>query len=168
VFCHVFHGVGSTIIGEDHKVLPEIQEARHRGVQFDAANGRAHFAYRTARAALAEGFLPDVISTDLSTLTVFREPVIGLPFVMSKYLNMGLDLIHVVKACTSAPACLLGMEDQVGTLSNGVCADVTVLRLKQKQMVFADAAGEMMVGSQVLVPQLTICDGNILFRQMDL
>ena len=168
VFCHVYHGTGSTIIGDDGKVLEAVREARRRGVFFDSSNGRNNFANKTALAAIADGFLPDVISTDAGILNVFRGLAFGLPYIMSKYINMGVALADLVRACTSTPAGLLKMTGQIGTLAPGACADVTVLKLKQKKTLFTDINNETLAGSQMLVPQLTICDGNILFRQMDI
>jgi dihydroorotase len=167
VFCHVYQGIGSTVIGDDGKVLAAVHEARRRGVIFDAANGRNNFANRIARVAIADNFLPDIISTDAGMLNVFRGLAIGLPYIMSKYLNLGVDLVDVVRACTATPADFLNMGGQIGTLAPGSCADVTVLKLKPKGTVFADVANETVIGSQLLVPQLTISDGNILFRQID-
>lgn len=43
VFCHVFHGKGNTILGGSGRVLPEVWEARQRGVLFDAAHGATSF-----------------------------------------------------------------------------------------------------------------------------
>lgn len=168
VFCHVYHGVGSTIIGSDGGILDDVQVARHRGVVFDAANGQANYAHKTARAALAAGFLPDVISTDAATLNAFRGRAFALPYVMSKYINMGVDLVEVIRACTATPANLMGMDGQIGTLAPGAFADVTVLKLKVKRIEFTDFFNETLIGYQVLVPQITICDGAILFRQMDI
>ncbi len=105
----MFHGKGSTIIGQDGKVLPEVMAARKRGVIFDAANGKSHFAFKTAKAALADGFMPDIISSDLTWMTMFKQPTFGLPWLMSKYLALGMKLSDIVKACTATPAAVIGM-----------------------------------------------------------
>jgi len=58
VFVHVYHVAGNTILDGNNKVLTAVKEARKRGVIFDAANGRGHFAFKTAQAALNENFVP--------------------------------------------------------------------------------------------------------------
>lgn len=65
IIAHAFHGKGSTILTDEGAVLAEVRQARERGVIFDAANGRSHFSMNTARRAIANGFLPDIISSDL-------------------------------------------------------------------------------------------------------
>ena len=74
IFCHAMHAKGkSAIIGSDGHVLPEVRNARERGVLFDAANGRNHFSFSfdIAAAAIADGFLPDIISTDATLDSAF-------------------------------------------------------------------------------------------------
>jgi len=166
VFAHVYHGKGSTIIGDDNRVLPEVKKARQRGVIFDAANGRSHFAFKTAEAALADGFAPDVISSDLGWVTLFTQPMFGLPWLMSKYLALGMDLPAIVAACTSTPACLMGMEGEIGTLAPGSCADVAIFKQVEHHCEFFDALGVSRVGQKLLLPQATIRAGRVVFRQL--
>jgi predicted amidohydrolase len=167
VFCHVYQGTGFTIIGEDGKVLPGIKAARKRGVIFDASNGKGHFSFAVVRAAIADGFLTDVISTDLSTLTMYMDYAFGLPYVMSKYLSLGVKLMDIVAACTSTPASLMGMKGVLGTLAPGAAADVAVFRHRRRPTRFKDTLGEIFTGDQLLIPQMTVLGGRIVYRQID-
>ncbi|HTX52153.1 MAG TPA: metallo-dependent hydrolase [Candidatus Baltobacteraceae bacterium] len=167
VFCHVYHGTGPTIFAPDGSVLPAIRSARDRGVIFDAANGWSHFVFASARAALQQGFLPDVISTDLTNRTLYKQPVFGLPFVMSKYLSMGMPLLDVVRATTSTPARLIGMEEEIGTLAPGACADIAIFKQVERPVQFVDTQGVRWEGNTLLIPQLTMRAGQVLFRQID-
>jgi predicted amidohydrolase len=167
VFCHVYQSKGSTIIGDDGKVLSGIKLARGRGVIFDVANGISHFSFAVCRAAIADGFLPDVISTDLTTKTLYLDYAFGLPYLMSKFLSLGVDLMEVVAACTSTPAKLLGMQGRLGTLRSGSLADIAVLKPIRRSTQFRDALGEIFVGEQLLVPQMTVLGGRIVYRQTD-
>lgn len=167
IYIHVYHGKGSTIVGVDGKVLPAVKDARARGVIFDAANGKNHFSFKTAEAALRDGFAPDIISSDLTWLTMFKQPVFGLPWLMSKYLALGMSLNDVVAACTSTPAHLLKMEDEIGTLSPGACADVAILKLIDSRCEFFDADANKRIGEKFLMPQATVRAGRIVYRQMN-
>ena len=88
-----------------------VLKARERGVIFDAANGKGNFGLKAAKRALAAGFLPDVISTDL-TVDKFNMPPYAknLPLVISKYLALGLDFNTIIRAVTETPARLMGLE----------------------------------------------------------
>lgn len=168
VFTHVYQGRGSTIIGDDGKVRRAVRNARTRGVVFDSADGRFHYALKVAKAAIADGFEPDVISTDLTQGNVYDGSVFGLPAVMSKYLALGVSLPKVVRACTAAPARLLGMEGKIGTLAPGAYADVAVFRLKEMPLEFRDVSGEVLTCSQVFIPQMTVLGGRVVYRSLEL
>jgi dihydroorotase len=168
IFCHVFHGSGSTILSAKGQVLPEAWAAKERGVIFDAANGRLNFCFKVAKQALSEGFYPDIISTD-ATANTFGAPgmVKNLPFVMSKYLNLGLSLKQVVRAVTETPAKLMGLAGKIGTLAPGADADVAICKLVKKPVVFKDALGEIRAGQEVLVPVMVILQGKVVYCQPD-
>lgn len=167
VLCHCYNGTGNTILGDDGKVLPGIKAAQKRGVIFDAANGKFHFSIDVARQAISEGFLPDVISSDLTVMTLYMDYVFGLPYVLSKYLSLGVDMMDVFSACTSTPAALLGMRGKLGTLTPGAVADVAVFRLIERPTRHLDTSGKIFVGNQLLVPQMTVLGGKIVYRHIE-
>jgi dihydroorotase len=167
VFCHVFHGTGETIFAPDGTILPAITNARTRGVIFDAAHGWSNFSFASAQRALQQGFLPDVISTDLTNFTLYKHPVFGLPFLMSIYLSMGMPLLDIVATTTSTPARLIGMEKEIGTLAPGACADIAIFKRVERPVSLVDIHGVRWEGKSLLIPQLTMRAGQVLFRQMD-
>lgn len=168
IFCHCFQGTGNTIVTEDGHMAPRILEARKRGVIFDAANGRGNFSLETARRALKAGFAPDIISTDL-TLDKFNIPPYAknLLTVMAKYMTLGMDFMDVLKAVTAVPAGIMGMEGRIGTLKPGAYADLVILRQKHINFVQKDYRNEELACDTLLVPQLTMCAGEINFCQTD-
>lgn len=169
MFFHVFQGRGTTIIGEDGHVLPAVWEAQKNGVLFDAANGKNHFAFKTAEAALADGFLPDIISTDMSALNAFsRDRVFSLPFVMSKYLMLGLDVEKILRCVVLNPARALSMERELGSLLPGTTADIAIHRVISCRTRFEDTLGEERFGEQVFRTEMTICKGVIVFRTIEI
>ena len=168
IFCHVFHGTGDTIIGPNNMLKKELLEARERGVLFDAANGRSNFVYKVAKKAIDAGFCPDIISSD-TTAYNFNIPgkVKNLPFVMSKYLSLGMPLPKIIQAATETPAKIMGMENIIGTLKNGACGDVTICKFINKKITFLDTFNNIHYGEQLLVPVMTILKGNVVYCQTD-
>lgn len=167
IYCHCYQGEGMTIIGEDGKVLQEIKEARARGVLFDACNGTLNFAFNVAKAALADGFYPDIISSDTSRHS-FAVPYYckNLPFVMSKFQSLGMDLFSVVRAATATPAKLMGMEGVIGTLKDGAIADIAILEKKSRRVFYSDKKEEYW-GDDVLVNKFTMANGAVAFCSND-
>lgn len=168
VYAHVFQGKGRTILNEEEKVLPILYEAQKRGVILDAANGANHFSFRVAKAAVSQGILPDVISTDLTVNTLFKgRRVFSLPFVMSKYLALGMNLFEVIRSTTQIPAKIMGMERELGSLGIGTAADISIFRCLDREVTFEDFNGDVMTGGQILKTEMTILDGEAVFRQID-
>ena len=165
---HVFHGKGQTLLDEDGGVRPSFLAARERGVLFDVANACSNCDWRVAKKAIDQGFLPDIISTDLTQLGHAKPHMVkNLPFVLSKFMALGMDLPSVVAAATANPAKAMGMEGRIGTLEAGANADITILELRQKPMVFTDKFGNSHTGSQVLVPVMTIHNGKFAYCSPD-
>jgi predicted amidohydrolase len=59
------------------------------------------------------------------------------------------------------------MEGKIGNLSEGVCADVAILKPIDYRCNFIDANDSSLIGEKLLLPQMTIRQGNIVFRQLN-
>lgn len=165
VLCHTFQAMGPySILDKEGRIYPELWNARARGVRFDSAQGRVHCSFTTAKAAIQQGFLPDVISTDLTTFSAYQERLFSLPVTMSRFLALGMSLHDVVRCCTATPAELMGLEDQLGTLRPGMPADVAIMKMAQQKFEFQDSYGNRLPASQLLLPQMTIKAGRTCWR----
>lgn len=168
ILTHAYQDQGSTILDETGRVSREAWRARERGVVFDVANANIHFSFPVARTALAEGFLPDTISTDLTVRSLYKRPaVFNLLHVMSKYWNMGMELADIVDRCTRRPAALMGLEGEIGTLAVGARADIAVLKETSGRTVFGDRLGNILEGSRFLRAMLTVKGGELLYRDIE-
>jgi dihydroorotase len=143
------------------KVRPYLFEAQKRGIIFDVGHGSGSFAYSQAEPATAQGFWPDTISTDLhgsSMVGGMKE----MTNVMSKFLNLGMSLPNVIARSTWKPAQVIKRTD-LGHLSPGAPADVTVLSLRQGSFGFIDILGGRKAGTQKLEAELTVREGRVLW-----
>ena len=167
VFCHCFHGKKNPILSSAGEILPGILDDRKRGVLFDCCNGRSNFACEVGREAIQQGFFPDFISTDLIPDYCNRNGFAkSLPYLMSKYLEIGMPLYDIISAVTARPAQWLKLPE-LGSLSAGTLADVTILKEIEAAPVFVDQLGDRILGHRLLKPMMTIVDGAILFSQID-
>ncbi|WJY14189.1 metallo-dependent hydrolase [Pectobacteriaceae bacterium CE90] len=166
IYAHCFHGTGNAILGQNGELFPAIREAKRRGVIFDCSNGVAHFDFNVARNAMEQGFLPDIISTDLTLRNSLRtNKVFSQLFIMSKYLNMGMSFFDVVRAVTRTPARLMKMQGQIGTLAPGALADIAIVKLCKGKMVFEDTKGTVLEGDSYIDNCATISNGQIVYRR---
>ena len=163
VLTYCFH-TGPNGIVEDGKVIDAARRARERGVLFDVGHGMASFDFPTVEAAIADGFLPDSISTDQYVRHVGSNPQHDLPRTISKMLAAGMDEKDAFERATLRPANVLGMEGEIGTLRTGACADVAVLEWDDEALPLADIAGNVRPGG-CYVPVLTVRGGDFALRQ---
>lgn len=167
IICHVFQGKGQeNILNRDGTVHKYIQKAARRGILFDASNGCSNYDLEICRNAVKQGFLPDVISSDINTKGFYLQPLHSLPRVMSKYLDMGMKLEKVLDAVTRKPAELINRKE-LASLRPGSAADICVLKIIDKQVPYSDSNGHTFTGNQVIVPQCTIKGGKMMYCQAD-
>jgi dihydroorotase len=159
IYTHCYSGLRDELV--DGKVNPAMFEARKRGVIFDVGHGGGSFAWRIAVPALKQGFAPDSISTDIHTGSM-NSGMKDMLNVMSKFLVMGLPLKDVVADSTWHPAREIQREE-LGNLSVGAIADVTVLRVARGEFGYTDMYGARLKGNQKLVAELTLKDGRVVY-----
>jgi dihydroorotase len=146
-------------VDENGKLYPYLRTARERGVKFDVGHGGGSFVFRNAAPAIAQGFYPDSISTDLHTGSM-NGTMMDMQTLMSKFLALGMPLDAVVKASTWNPAQQIHREE-LGHLSVGAVADVAVFRLLEGEFGFRDASNGKIEGRQRLFCELTLKDGSV-------
>ena len=158
IYTHLYLGA-VPMLDSDGKLLPYLFEARKRGVIFDVGHGGGSFLFRQAVPAMKQGFPPDSISTDyhVSSMNAGMKDMLN---VMSKFLNMGMSLEDVILRSTWNPAREIHCEE-LGHLSVGAGADVTVLRVENGDFGFLDSAGRRFKGTRKLVAELTIHNGRV-------
>ena len=157
---HPLYFPHAEFLTEDGTVLPAVKAAARRGIHFDVGHGSSNFSFDTARKALADGFLPTTISTDLNAkaLTTAQD----LPTTMSKFLALGLSLPQVVERTTMNPAHVLGLDGALGTLAPGAEADITLLEVEAGTFTFQDVQGHSLPGKQRLRPHTVIKGGAVV------
>ncbi len=144
------------------KVQPYMLEARARGVLFDMGHGAGSFLWPVATQAMAQGFAPDTISTDLHGTSILGSKP-DMPNCMSKMMLLGMSLPDAVLRSTVNPAKEIARYPEVGTLGVGRTADVALLELQHGVFSFQDAWGAKRLGNQRLQNVMTIRAGEIAY-----
>ncbi len=149
-------------VDRNGKLLDYLKRARERGVRFDVGHGGGSFVLRNAVPAVAQGFFPDSISTDLHVGSM-NGTMMDMPTTMSKLLAMGMPLKEVILRSTWRPAEMI-QRTQFGHMTAGATADVAVWKLLEGDFGFADASGGGIKGRQRLLCELTLKDGRIAWN----
>ncbi len=163
IFTHTFAQLASRmpIVDGAGKLLPFVREAQKRGIIFDVGHGGGSFRFSQAIPALKAGFIPNTISTDIHTGSMNAGMKDQLN-IMSKFLNIGMNVQQVIEASTWNPAKVIHRE-QLGHLSAGGVADVAIFSLRGGNFGFVDSGGYRIEGDKKLECELTIRDGKIVY-----
>ena len=146
-------------VDEQGKIYPYLLAARKRGVRFDVGHGGGSFVLRSAAGAIANGFYPDTISSDLHTASM-NGAFMDMPTLMSKMMALGMPLSEVIRASTWTPAEVI-QRPELGHLTVGAVADVAGLRLMEGEFGYYDNSGGRVASKQRLFCELTLKDGVI-------
>jgi dihydroorotase len=158
VITHCFRPFPNAPCTGQGSVKQSVLNARKRGVLFDVGHGGGSFAFKTARAMLANGFPPDTISSDVHTLCI-DGPAFDQVTTMSKFLCMGMSLSDVIKASTlNAALALQRME--YGSLKPGSLGDATILSVREGRFDYVDVVGEHLIGDRRIVSEGVVLKGR--------
>jgi dihydroorotase len=160
IYTHCYSGHREELL-PDGKINPAMFAARKRGVIFDVGFGAGSFYWYVAVPAYQQGFPPDTISTDLHVGSM-NAGMKTMANVMSTVLNLGSSLEEVVHMSTWNPAQRIKRPD-LGNLDVGAEADIAVLRVDKGQFGFIDSAGAVNSGTQMIVPELTVRAGRVVW-----
>jgi dihydroorotase len=160
---HMFNDRQLEVISRfNGKVEPYMIEARKRGVLFDLGHGGGSFLWPVATKAMAQGFAPDTISTDLHSSSIMM-PESDMPNCMSKMMMLGMTLQDAVLKSTMNPAKAIGKFPEIGTLGQGQVADIAVLKMRTGVFAFKDAWQNKLMGTKKLENVLTVRDGKLVY-----
>lgn len=158
VLTHAFRPFPNSPATAQGTVKPAVLAARKRGVIFDIGHGKGSFAFKTARAMLANGFEPDTISSDVHQLCI-DGPAFDQVTTMSKFLCLGMNLYDVVKTSTLNAGMAL-KRPEYGSLKVGSLGDATILTVREGKFDYVDVLGEHLIGNQKIVSEGVVLKGK--------
>jgi dihydroorotase len=189
IITHAFTGQSMKLVNDDGTLKPAAKEALERGVILDLGHGAGSFSFQSAEALVALGIFPHTISTDLHWLALYGpnlveplkgsafgnsidarsimvhvkgsgEPEFNLLTCIDKLRLIGMPLAEALRAATSHPAKILGVEGELGTLKPGAKADVAVLEDVIGDYTFYDIHQNVRHSEQRLQHVMTLLDGQ--------
>ncbi|MGE5158014.1 MAG: amidohydrolase/deacetylase family metallohydrolase [Gemmatimonas sp.] len=158
VLTHAFRPFPNSAATAQGTVKRAVLDARERGVLFDIGHGKGSFAFKTARAMLANGFYPDTISSDVHALCI-NGPAFDQVTTLSKFLCMGMALPEVVAASTVNAAMAL-RRPELGSLKVGSVGDATLISIREGRFDYVDVVGEHLTGDRKIVSEAVVIGGR--------
>jgi len=163
IITHSFEKVSErmTVVDEQGHIRPFVLAAQKKGILFDVGHGGAGFWFSKAIPAFKQGLLPNSFGTDLHRFSM-NAGMKSMLNIMSKYLNMGMPIKDIILRATWNAAKSIKRND-LGNLSEGAVADITVLSILNGKFGFVDAGGIKLEGNRKLEAELTIRAGKIVW-----
>ena len=155
---HAFRPYPNAPVTAQGTIKQAVNEARSRGVLFDIGHGKGSFAFKTARAMLANGFFPDTISSDVHALCI-NGPAFDQVTTMSKFLCLGMPLANVIAASTANAAFAL-RRPELGSLKPGGAGDATILSVRNGRFDYVDVVGEHVTGEHNIASEGVVIAGR--------
>jgi dihydroorotase len=149
------------VVDENGKVRPFVLSAQKKGILFDVGHGGAGFWFSQAVPAFQQGLAPNSFGSDLHRFSM-NAGMKSMLNIMSKYMAIGMSLEDVITRATWNSAKSIKRED-LGNLSVGSVADITVLSVLNGNFGFVDAEGNRLNGNKKLEAELTIRAGKIVW-----
>lgn len=160
ILTHCSRPIPNAPVHPDGSLRDEYSAARARGVIFDVGHGSGSFGFKTARALLAAGFMPDTISSDVHTRSI-DGPAFNLLVTMSKFLNLGVDVVDIIRMTTIAPARAIN-QPNLGHLGSGAIGDATVLSVEDGAFTYNDVLGETITGNRRFAVMARVVGGELI------
>ena len=168
---HVYSCMPDGIMGPNDEVPEVVAAALKRGLHFDIGHG-VNFSFKIARKMLAQGILPNTISSDVhGDFNGYHDDSkldYSLAGAMTKLVALGMPLAEVIKRTTLHPAKILRDEAEIGTLAVGSRADITVIERRAGRWPVTDAMGEVLWAAERLLPKLVVRAGATLVPSLRL
>jgi dihydroorotase len=161
ILTHCFTGFDMRILDDHGKLRDSARAAWERGVVMDIGHGTGAFVFEVAEPLVQQGYKPTVISTDIHQLSI-RGPMYDLPTCLNKCIAIGMSVDEVIEAATFAPARVVGLDNEVGSLKPGLMADLALFELELGTYRYYDVKMDMREGHERLKHSLTIVGGRPL------
>jgi dihydroorotase len=160
IITHMFTAHPGGLLDSNGRLRPQVREARDSGVLFDVGHGLHNLDFDVARRVLDQGLKPYGVSTD-GHRGNRSGPVYDLPTTMAKLMALGFSLAQVVEMATVNAARLLRREDELGSIRPGRAAEISVLRLEEREWQAIDSQNGTIAARQALTPVFAVRNGEI-------
>ena len=164
IVTHMFTVHPGGLLDANGKLWPQVRDAKASGVLMDVGHGLHNLNFDVARKVLDQGLQPDGVSTD-GHRGNRAGPVYDLPTTMAKLMALGFSLKQVIEMATANAARLLGRSHELGTLRVGDRAEISVLKIEDREWKAVDSQKGTIPAHQTITPVYTI-RGDTIYESL--
>lgn len=155
IVTHMFTVHPGGLLDGNGKLWPQVRDAKASGVLMDVGHGLHNLNFDVARKVLDQGLHPDGVSTD-GHRGNRAGPVYDLPTTMAKLMALGFSLNQVIEMATINAAKLLGRAGKLGTAEIDHPAELSVLKVEERDWKAVDSQKGTIPAHQAITPVYAI------------
>lgn len=164
IVTHMFTVHPGGLLDGNGRLWPQVRDAKESGVLMDVGHGLHNLNFDVARRVLDQGLYPDGVSTD-GHRGNRAGPVYDLPTTMAKLMALGFSLTRVVEMATANAAKLLRRSEVLGSLQVGAPADISVLKVEDREWTAVDSQKGIIPAHQAITPVYAI-RGDMIYEPL--
>lgn len=164
IVTHMFTVHPGGLLDGNGKLWPQVRDAKASGVLMDVGHGLHNLNFDVARKVLDQGLHPDGVSTD-GHRGNRAGPVYDLPTTMAKLMALGFSLNQVIEMATINAAKLLGRAGKLGTAEIDYPAELSVLKVEERDWKAVDSQKGTIPAHQAITPVYAI-RGEMIYAAM--
>jgi dihydroorotase len=164
IVTHMFTVHPGGLLDGNGKLWPQVRDAKESGVLMDVGHGLHNLNFDVARRVLDQGLHPDGVSTD-GHRGNRAGPVYDLATTMAKLMALGFSLNQVIEMATANAAKLLGRPNELGTLRVGEPADISILKIEDRDWQAVDSQKGTIPAHQAILPVYAI-RGDVIYEPL--
>lgn len=164
IVTHIFTVHPGGLLDGNGKLWPQVRDAKASGVLMDVGHGLHNLNFDVARKVLDQGLHPDGVSTD-GHRGNRMGPVYDLPTTMAKLMALGFSLNQVIEMATVNAAKLLGRAGEIGALKLDRPAELSVLKIEEREWKAVDSQKGTIPAHQAITPVYAI-RGEIIYAAL--
>lgn len=176
ILAHPFTRHPGGFVNQDGQVHPVLKDLMNLGIKVDVGHG-SHFSFEMARMVLGAGIIPNTLGADMHGYNTFvpggrtddttddhlfgGQVKFSLCSAMTELLALGLSLEEIIPMVTSNAAEMLGLTAEIGSMSVGDMANISVLEKENGRWRLSDNTGVTVETDQLLRPKFCIRKGCV-------
>jgi len=133
IISHAYNygGPGGVMLDKNGEIIPEVLEAKKRGVLFDMAPAFRHFSFKVYNKAHIVGLDPDFIATDNNIRDYRKMPMKDIVHLLSQMIAAGMDYEAAFQAAIDTPRKYMGFGENYKE-------NMVILKYVQTETIYQD------------------------------
>ncbi|AGR42209.1 amidohydrolase family protein [Spiroplasma diminutum] len=159
IITHIYNYKNNSVFNFDYTLTNDLKTCINKGIIFDVGHGSESFNYKCVNGTYANGFKPDIISTDIYNKNIEDGTVKSLAVTMSKFRSIGFEWEEILKMVSYNPYKHFNLK-KMGKIQEGYIANLTFFKIEKNKLLEFDSLNNSIEIEEEIKPYAVIVNGN--------